>query len=145
MLLNSVIEKICSSGIGYRGEKFYIPALYFADDGLLLAESIRDMERLIDVTIEASRKCGLGINEDKSFCIIYGAPGATPPSIRGMKVVSDIKYLGIRVSSQRDCYANHRKEKVLQGRTVRSILIQYIDEISRFHISRPQTTTKFGP
>ena len=37
MVVNIVINSIIKSKLGYRDEEFYIPVLFYADDGLLLA------------------------------------------------------------------------------------------------------------
>ena len=41
MVVNMVIHSIVESGLGYsRDEKFYVPVLFYADVGLLLAGSL---------------------------------------------------------------------------------------------------------
>ena len=39
MIVNMIIREILESTVGYRDKDFYIPALFFADDGLLVANS----------------------------------------------------------------------------------------------------------
>ena len=39
MVVNIVINSIVERKLGYRDEEFYIPVLFYADDGLLLALS----------------------------------------------------------------------------------------------------------
>ena len=39
IVVNIIIYGILDSGMGYRDEEFYVPALFYADDGLLLARS----------------------------------------------------------------------------------------------------------
>lgn len=48
----------------------YTPALFFADDGLLLMNSVRSMEQLLDVLMEVAGECGLEVSKAKSSCII---------------------------------------------------------------------------
>ena len=33
MVVNVIINSILDSGMGYRDEEFYVPALFYADDG----------------------------------------------------------------------------------------------------------------
>ena len=63
MVVNMVINSIVESGLGYRDEKFYVPVLFYADDGLLLAGSSGEAEEMIRVVAEASGGCGLKINK----------------------------------------------------------------------------------
>lgn len=43
-----------------------ICCLFFADDGLILAETIEEAIESIKILIETSRKCGLEVNKEKS-------------------------------------------------------------------------------
>ena len=47
MVVNIVINSIVESKLGYRDEEFYIPVLFYADDGLLLARSCEEAEETI--------------------------------------------------------------------------------------------------
>ena len=47
MVVNIVINSIIESKLGYRDEEFYIPVLFYADDGLLLAQSCEEAEEMI--------------------------------------------------------------------------------------------------
>ena len=53
----TTIEHIMLTGLGFRNDKFRIPLLMFADDGLLLAHSVGDMRSLI-----------------RSVCLLYTSP-----------------------------------------------------------------------
>ena len=63
MVVNMVINSIVESGLGCRDEKFYVPVLFCADDGLLLAGSNGEADEIIRVVVEASGGCGLKINK----------------------------------------------------------------------------------
>ena len=39
MVVNIIINSIVESRTGYRDDDFYVPVLFYADDGLLLARS----------------------------------------------------------------------------------------------------------
>ena len=57
MVVNLIIKKICNTRLGFRNDLLYIPALLFADDGLLLTNSVRSMEQLLEVVVEVAREC----------------------------------------------------------------------------------------
>ena len=93
---------------GFTDEFFRLAALYFADDGLILANSIEDAKRNIEVLTEISRECGLEINRDKSNTIIFGMRNR-PENISGIQVVNEIKYLGITINSGKDCFKRQKE------------------------------------
>ena len=49
LIVNTIIRAITASTLGYIENEFYIPALFFADDGLLLAKSLKQAEQLLGV------------------------------------------------------------------------------------------------
>lgn len=56
---------------GYQDENFKLSALYYADDGLLMARTDEEMSKMIDVLANLSNYTGLRINRDKSSIIIF--------------------------------------------------------------------------
>ena len=97
---------------GFEDELFKLIILFFADDGLLFANTLEDARRNIDILINVSRECGLEINKEKSNILIFNQR-VQPEEIKGIKVVSDIKYLGVTVNKGRDCFKLH-KDKMIQ-------------------------------
>ena len=71
MMVNIVIISIVASKLGYRDEEFYIPVLFYADDGLPLARSCEDSEEMIRMVVEVAGECGLSINKGKSSVLLY--------------------------------------------------------------------------
>ena len=65
------IRDILESTLAYRDEAFYIPALFFADDGLLLANTQKQAKQLLDVMRSAAERCGVKMNTIKSKCVIF--------------------------------------------------------------------------
>lgn len=63
MVLNLIIKKICNTRLGLKNYLLYVPALFFADDGLPLTNSVRSMEQLLDVVVEVARECGLEMSK----------------------------------------------------------------------------------
>ena len=41
MVINVIIKRIMETGLGFRNEKIYVPALFYADDGMLMMECWR--------------------------------------------------------------------------------------------------------
>ena len=76
MIVNMIIREILGSTVGYRDEAFYIPALFFADNGLLIANSRKQAEQLLDAMRDAAGRCGLEMNAVKSKCMIFNYRGA---------------------------------------------------------------------
>ena len=60
------ILEILESTVGYRDKAFYIPAHFFADDGLLMANSQKQAEQLLDVMRDAAGRRGLEMNAIKA-------------------------------------------------------------------------------
>ena len=58
MAVNKIIEKICKTRLGFKTRNLYIPVLFHADDGLLLSDSVEEIELLI----ETSAEFGLEVN-----------------------------------------------------------------------------------
>ena len=40
----------------------YVPTLFFADDGLLMATEVQEMEQIIPVLMEAAERAGMKTN-----------------------------------------------------------------------------------
>lgn len=47
MVVNVIIDSEVDSRRGYRDDNFYVPVLFYGDDGLLLAKSCSDMIKLV--------------------------------------------------------------------------------------------------
>ena len=86
MVVNVIINCILDSGIGYREEEFYVPALFYADDGLLLARSCAEAESMIGVVVGVARRCGLSINKGKSSVMLYNYRGVPMERVRGWQL-----------------------------------------------------------
>ena len=66
MVIGMVIEQILRSGMGFRLNDVCLPTLFYADDGLLLARSVKEAEKIIVILEEEAAKYGLKINKEKS-------------------------------------------------------------------------------
>ena len=86
MVVNIVINSIVESKLGYRDEEFYIPVLFYADDGLLLARFCEEAEEMIRMVVEVADECGLCINKGKSrpsSVLLYNCRAGKPDEVGG--------------------------------------------------------------
>ena len=75
MVVNIVINSIIESKLGYRDEEFYIPVLFYADDGLLLARSCEEDRAALQGEIGASTVKGRDMKKGshlRSICLELG-------------------------------------------------------------------------
>ena len=66
-IIDEVRNKV--DGVWIEGKK--INSLFFADDGILLASSVRKAEEMVRVMRDAAGKMGLEMNHRKSKCMLY--------------------------------------------------------------------------
>ena len=113
MVVNRIINEIKKQGLGFRNSSFYIPVLFYADDGLVLARSVKEAEQMVQVVVRIAGEQGLSINRSKSEVLIFNNRNESMVwEIQGIKVVDSIKYLGVVVEGKRDCFRKHKKEKL---------------------------------
>ena len=77
--------------------------MFFADDGMLLTDSIKNAEVVVDTVTKVSRECGLNINKEKSNIIILNMRDK-PMDIARIKVKKKKKSLGITINDCRNCF-----------------------------------------
>ena len=95
-----IIKEVEKRKKGFRDDKFNIDILFFADDGLILSQSREEAEQDIREIIRISASYGLEINRDKSNILAINTRQEIE-QIEGIKVVEDIKYLGMKVNAGR--------------------------------------------
>ena len=61
------------------------------------------------------------INTLKSNCMIFNSVDVVTGKFLVMDVVEQIKYLGVTVSNKRNCFHQHKKQKILQARKMTSL------------------------
>ena len=86
-------------------------SLWFADDSLILSNSVDGTRRNIRIVREVSRSFGLEINEDKSAILVFkGDPGVG--EIEGIRVVTFFKYLGLNIGDGNDIFEKHKIDTI---------------------------------
>ncbi|XP_068227857.1 uncharacterized protein [Palaemon carinicauda] len=98
-----IIKQVEKEGNGFKNDIIKLVVVFFADDVLVLAESIEDAELNIRNLIDIGKQYGLDINRDKSSVLFYNMK-EKPDNIEGIRVVSNIKYLGIKVDDSRNMF-----------------------------------------
>ena len=101
-----IAKALMSTGLGFKNENIYIPILLFADDGLILTQTLQETENLVATLEDVSGKFGLQINRDKSAVMIYNSR-EQPEHIANIPVIKQIKYLGVSVTNKRKLFKEH--------------------------------------
>ena len=109
IVVNVIIVSLQASGMGYRDKEVYIPALFYADDGLLISNDRKEVE-IMELLTQKVEECGLQISKIKSECMIINRK-KEQEMISGMKVVEQVKYLGIIVTDKKNYLRNIRIKK----------------------------------
>ena len=125
MVLNFIIDRFERERIGFRSGEIRVPCLFFADDGLLIAQSAYDMGRMIGVLEHGANEVGLKINKSKSNIIIYGQD-VSLDNIKEIKVTTCIKYLGVSIGIGRNIFHEHKERKILQAKKMSNMTYSII-------------------
>ena len=125
-LLTYIIAKeIESTNAGFKNHKFHLPVLFFADDSLLLANSIEEAQENLKTLIAISNECGLDINKKKSNIIIYNMKEA-PNNIENIQVTNSIKYLGIIVENTRNMFKTQKNNMIEKAQKMANVTYSVI-------------------
>ena len=92
-----------------------IAALFFADDGMILLQSLEGTERAIRILTETETLCGLNINKQKSNIIIYNEHQEYQNETENIQVVDSVKYLGSKITNKRNCFEGHKNDCLKKG------------------------------
>ena len=117
LVLDRLLEEANSSGLGVRLSSGRLAALAYADDLLLLAESDRDLQTLIDLTKEFYGSVGLSANSDKS--VVYGNANQIHIGESAIGTDDKLNYLGLTISTGK----RHRLK--------RSVLDPFLDKLKK--------------
>ena len=118
-----LIEKRC---IGFEIYNIEVNSLFFVDDGLIFANNIREAERNIEIVKETSLIYGLELNIEKSNIIIFNKKEEINV-ISGIKVVEEIKYLGINIINKRDAFYKHIENKITKAKRLERMTFSIIE------------------
>ena len=80
---------------------------------------------MIDVLVRKSAEIGMTVNKSKCNVLVFNRK-TDVRSIKGMNVVKDVKYLGVRVSSGKDLFKVHRENVGLKARKMNNMTYSVI-------------------
>ena len=127
MVVNRIIKKLQATGKGFKRRGIKIPVLFYADDGLVITNSVEEMSELMRVLEVVAEQVGLKINKDKSSCIIFSGRKIELQELCGIKIVEEFKYLGVLVNNNlKDCFASHKKKKIEMARKMANLTCSVI-------------------
>ncbi|CAL4142071.1 unnamed protein product, partial [Meganyctiphanes norvegica] len=92
LCLWQIIKELEKRGRGYQIDDITLESLFFADDSILMADSVENAKHNLNILIEVSKKYGLNLNREKCKIIIYNDTENTK-EIEGIKVEENVKYL----------------------------------------------------
>ena len=122
-----IISELNRRGTGYRDENINIKSLYFADDGLLLANSIENAKDTLKIVIQISREFGLKMNKEKSNIMIFNMK-EHPEQIEGIKVVDKIKNLRIEIDNKGKYFKTQRIKILEKARKLANMTYAVIEK-----------------
>lgn len=94
---------------GVRTGSSKVTCLFYADDGLVLADNVEQARESIRIVKETGEKYGLQLNENKSQCIMFNVK-ENINEVEGIGVVKEIKYLGIIIRGKKDMFEGQREQ-----------------------------------
>jgi len=111
-----------------------ITNIRYADDTVLLAESVEELQRLLDVVVEESEKKGLAINCKKTECLVATKRKQIPRCLlkvknQNIKQVSSFNYLGSTISEDARC-VNEIKRRIILAKSAFSKLDKILRNVS---------------
>ena len=100
-------------------------SLFYADDGLILAEDEQETRKSIQYVKQIAEQCGLTINKTKSNIIIiiynYNNKGRMINDIEEIEVTDEINYLGTIITNKRECFKKQKKKILKKTKRFRSM------------------------
>ena len=124
-----IIEEISKMKLGIKINSINITTLFFADDGLLLSDNIQDAANIINKLEEVGNYCGLNINKSKSHHLI-NMNKDNISDISNIEVVNNIKYLGVKINEGRNCFKEHKQEKIMKSKQYSNLIMSVISKSS---------------
>ena len=122
-----IIKEINEGGRGFGNDLIKLGALFFADDALVLADSLEDERFNIRILVEIGKKGGLDINKDKSSILIYNMK-MKPEEIEVLKVVDNIKYLRLKIDDKRNMFKTQKSEMTAKAQNLANLTYSLIEK-----------------
>jgi hypothetical protein len=106
--INELLEILKNSGMGIRCGNTNLPIMGYCDDTQLLANLICELQRMIDICVDYSKKWLMKYNIKKSMIMNIGYQMIKNEDIkikindRVLPVVSECKYLGLKITEKNE-------------------------------------------
>ena len=126
-----ILTELEEKGKGLVLDDLLLLALFFADDSLLLADSVENARHNLKILINASEKFGLKVNEAKCKILIFDGKSEKTgkkrkrkedeeeeeekeeeKEIEGIKIVKSLKYLGVTIENKRNLFKQHKENNI---------------------------------
>ena len=127
MITFRIMEEIERNCQGVQLNELKINSLFYADDGLILADNKREAENNIKIVKSISWKYGLEINIKKSKVIIFNKKEEIE-EIGNIKVEDNIKYLGIKIVNKRNMFQEYIKEQLKKAKKFENMTFGIIEQ-----------------
>lgn len=151
LFVSSLERRLAESGRGFdvtymkqRGSKVQrLPALFYADDIVLMAENSTDMQSLLDICSDEGSALGLTFSARKSASMRYAPEGDDVDDTRlslqgnGIERVVAYKYLGVTLTAA-PCYTQGFEEELRKKAVARRAFLgsRALWGFSRFEVAR---------
>ena len=104
IFVDDVLKKLQFSKLGCRVYGLILNAIMYADDLMLMASSLTDLQSMVNLCVNEFRSLGLSINIKKSHCIFIGPKyGQDISSItiddQEIQWKNELKFLGVNIYS----------------------------------------------
>ena len=127
LITYEIIRELERKGQGFMNEYVEILALFFADDGLLIADSISSAKHNIKILKEVSRACGLEINTAKSNIVIFNSV-ERPETLEEIEVRTEFKYLGVELVCERDMFRKQIENMIAKAQRLANVTYSIINK-----------------
>ena len=117
------IERNCQ-GIELRDMK--INSIFYADDGIIMANSKAKAEKDLETLKDISEKYGLEINTDKSNIMVFNRKEDFS-EIGGIKTTESMKHLGVHMSNKRNSYREHIDKQLMKAKKLENATYSMIE------------------
>jgi len=112
LITYEIMEELDRKSDGFQNDTFKLTSLFFADDGLIMTNTMEDLVSSLEIMIEKSRYYGLDLNRRKSNVMKFGVRKEERSEIEGISVVEEINYLGVTVVNKRNLFEKYKKQMI---------------------------------
>jgi hypothetical protein len=129
VFIDSMIESLAKSGHGIHINGSFLGCIVYADDLLLISNTVSDMQCLLDICTSQAVFLNLKFNVDKSMAMRVGTRFKIKCVVlllcgKSLNYVSEIRYLGVILKTGRTCSFQYTAVKASFYRSFNAIYRQ---------------------